>query len=586
MATIAKPKGQRELEEEQKKYVQDQGGQAGLSTGSPVGPVSSGGAPVTDQVNANPSDSNRSGLFTSFEKFKQANLPKAGALGERIGGDYTAAGDTQLQNIQDTSADYGQEVAQNTFQFGDEYLSGDTISGFRDEALGVVDTARAGEDATEQQLDDFGQLSNVEYGGPRDFSAKQKSGLERSKRRVDEIGRNLTSDSGRKQQLREHFKPTIDDYSRQASELDNLILKSDPAVQELYNAGSYIDALALDEAYSSALGNAEGLGTSVAGLHQDLKSGVRQDLTDTQSGYYGDVDKRLTDYENLYKGDGQARSYVENLIEDYQEGGALELSNDELSLLGLEEGDLLYNEFDENNLGQKEQFSRGSAIQEAEAKKLAELNALSKIAGTDAYGADLVTNQAGTFEGREFDEFGNKVDSARKRAEEALAEDIRLKGVGSHAAPSWEFGPFKGSTGAKESSYAGADLNLANKLGVDLNDPVEVDAWQNTLDKLSQYSVDDFQSKIGAGPGEEGSYIDNVTSSGGPTAASDRSFGAGRDYHPEDVNILEDASNKTRQMIEDYGLRNVVKGGAETPEEFAELSKYLAEKQRLSQGIV
>ena len=569
-------------------------GQAGPASGTTAG----GSAP--------PPPSNRSGSYTSLSKYRDANLEKAKGIGDALGNVYQGYADSTQGGITQTADQFGNQLASNSFNQGGQILTADTLGDFQGQGADIVNDARYGVDyiptadrgeeyvapeykgINQGQKDIFDTLSNVSFQGDTEFTGSQKSNIEGALDTTYDYGRALTSGDTRGEKLRSYFDPKLQaqgGYSQQGQNLDNYLLGTEGAQDELNESQQYVRDLGLDEYYEQQLDSAAVLGGDVKGLHDDLRTNVR-DVRDTVGQDYSEaVEGRLTTLEDIYGGTGEARSYVKDLLQDYKDG-VLELTELEQGILGLEEGDLLFHELTKSGiLGTGQTFSRGGAVGDTEARKLAELNALGELYSGDTYSTDIAGNKdAGSFTGQETDKtvLTKRRDEVKQNVIEELKKEIDISGTGAHAGPTWTFlGIAKGATGPVDStSQAKAKLNLANKLGVDLNNPVDVEAWEQALADFENFSSDDFEGKIGAGDGEEGDAISNVSVGGGNTISQKRAFGKSRGYHPEYTDITQDARQKTKQFIEDKGLKNYVKtiDGRDDPE-YAKLVDYLTDKE-------
>jgi hypothetical protein len=374
IGSSAQPQQQDQQQDQQSNAPQ---GGATFGGGTQASPTGAGQQPK-QQTGAGPQSSQKaagSGRFAGLQKFIRGNQGRKEGLTNQM-----------TQNIQESGQQSEQQrnLAQNQAQ--QQIQQGTNIQGYGQQDQGVdyyqnqaqqtLDSANQGQQA--QNMEQYNQLINAQYAGPADMQAMDYSGMEGVSNYQDLAGQqdtynqsiqNSLTDEGRGQLVQDIYGTG---QSRSQNYLDNLLVqKSKGEIMEAANP--YLDSGdKFQELKQQTASNAANRASELQQIRDTTRTGLSDSLSTTQSDIDTDVN---TDVQNV----GAVGDYLRDLnLENSQD-----LSTVDQELLGLKEGDIMYDSnvgdlFDYNKSfkGVDKQGGRSAFVDDADAQRAQALNAL------------------------------------------------------------------------------------------------------------------------------------------------------------------------------------------------------------------
>lgn len=335
-------------------------GAAGL-----VGEGSPGTAATSAAPGATPSSP---GNFVGIQQYLDANKSQSAKLGGQIAGKLGDVANQTQSQINDAPTQFQGIVDQSKLQGLDTAAQ---------DASQITSKAATGAPGSLSDADKrrFGQVATAQYGGPKsvegtDVYAKAQQAAAQAKQKADL----LKTEGGQGQLIKDTFKPT--NYSSGENLFDQILFGAN--AQNKKNAQAAAQPIyGFDNLLSQVAGQGNQYAKTVADQTDQARTGAQSALTQAQSARTGAVDQRLS----------TAKQSVGDLVDTItkklsRKSGPITLTPDEMQLLGVDEGQNLYNVNAQNYL--KNTFDPNKFITQNEQ---AQLSALDQLAGT--YGGEL-----------------------------------------------------------------------------------------------------------------------------------------------------------------------------------------------------
>lgn len=339
-------------EEKQKAQAQDQGAGAPAMTG---GGLSFGAGSPQAQPQQEKGTQKQGSGFVGLDQYMNAN--KGNKFGNQFTGKVQGSLDSAKQSLDQGAQNFAQASNQGAVKWND----------IGDQVKGIVDNA--GDSTTKDDASKIQQFSKAHYQGPENFlgtayGTQAQGGLQKATQQA----KALQSEGGRFALLDQYFgRPQ---YNQGQKSLDNLLVQSAPGVAaRAQNIGEQAKQFSTtaSQKYRDMDNYAAANKQATADAAQQTVNYLNQAKTDFDTG----LNSRYKDYKTS--------------TQEYNDARRNDLSDDALdaetmSLLGLKEGDSLYNTNLSSYLKDSPMASLG---QFASDQDYAKYLALSQLAGDD-----------------------------------------------------------------------------------------------------------------------------------------------------------------------------------------------------------
>ena len=343
--------------------------------GGSAAPMTSGGStPATTNKKAPKASS---GTFTNIQKYVDKNKPQAQKMAESSLGDIRKTQENVKRQQQSALQDFTTTAQASGLQNTEQQVG--QLKDYASQQAGLT-TAETPAEMTDRQFQD---IINAKYSGPRNLTETgniYQQSLEQANK-AGRVGELAQSAQGREQLLREQNTLGGRQYTRGASQLDNLLL------------GRQTDQLAQMEAAGRDIGSSRdlmsqltGQASTVAGQTAEgvaaTKNLARQEFASIANERQGQIDSRVGDViENWDKLPAHFREALS------RPDGTVDISKVEAATLGVQSGEGLYQLSGEDLFGTAEDpavvAERARLISQGEQGNLSRLQALSNLAQTD-----------------------------------------------------------------------------------------------------------------------------------------------------------------------------------------------------------
>lgn len=339
-------------EEKQKAQVQDQGAGAPAMTG---GGLSFGAGSPQAQPQQEKGTQKQGSGFVGLDQYMNAN--KGNKFGNQFTGKVQGSVDAAKQTLNQNADAFSNASNQGATKWND----------VQDQVKGIVDSA--GDSTTKDDASKVQGLANAKYQGPENFlgtayGTQAQGGVQKAAQQA----KALQSEGGRFALLDQYFgRPQ---YNQGQKSLDNLLVQSAPGVAaRAQNIGTQAKQVSAQAAQKNQ--ELDNLAAANKQATDDAAKQTRDYLGQARTGFETDLNTRYSDYTSANDDYNIAR--LSDVADDAFDA-------DTMSLLGLNEGDTLYN----TNLASYFQDSPNASLGEfASDQDYAKYLALSQLAGDD-----------------------------------------------------------------------------------------------------------------------------------------------------------------------------------------------------------
>ncbi|CAB4200078.1 hypothetical protein UFOVP1351_23 [uncultured Caudovirales phage] len=355
---------QRRMQQEGQQGPQVASGASGVITGAQAQPTGMGASAAKGPA--------KSGAFTNLNSYIQANKPQAASLARNVADNVAKQADKAKESVTGLQGQFQQQaqaggVARNQNLVNEAVTNPNAV---------LQDQAKAAQ---------FKQMRDAEYKGPSSLQDVQGyTDTRNAYTNANQALENTKSEAGRFSLVQQQFaKPS---YSRGQQRLDQLLLQNSPEARQSFAdvQGRYtglMDQLTGAEKSAGELAAARKAETEAARTDVQTALGQFDDpntSVNEAAGAFGnmqtDLQKRTADYKQ------QQQSLYDRAQAQIKEGKGFDA--DVMDLLGLKEGDNLYNV----DLGALNPTFNPDAINEqsvATSEDYGRYKALSELAGID-----------------------------------------------------------------------------------------------------------------------------------------------------------------------------------------------------------
>ena len=343
--------------------------------GGSAAPMTSGGStPATTNKKAPKASS---GTFTNIQKYVDKNKPQAQKMAESSLEGIRKTQENVKRQQQSALQDFTTTAQASGLQNTEQQVG--QLRDYASQQAGLT-TAETPAQMTDRQFQD---IINAKYSGPRNLTETgniYQQSLEQANK-AGRVGELAQSAQGREQLLREQNTRGGKQYTRGASQLDNLLLgRQTEQLGQMEAAGREIGSSR--DLMSQLTGQASAVAGQTAEGVMATKNLARQEFASIANERQGQIDSRVGDViENWDKLPAHFREALS------RPDGTVDISKVEAATLGVQSGEGLYNLSGEDLFGTAEDpavvAERARLISQSEQGNLSRLQALSNLAQTD-----------------------------------------------------------------------------------------------------------------------------------------------------------------------------------------------------------
>lgn len=339
-------------EEKQKAQAQDPGAGAPAMTG---GGLSFGAGSPQAQPQQEKGTQKQGSGFVGLDQYMNAN--KGNKFGNQFTGKVQGSVDTAKQTLNQSADAFSNASNQGATKWND-------VQG---QVKGIVDNA--GDATTKEDAAKVKGFQEAKYQGPENFmGTAYGTQAQGSVQKASQQAKALQSEGGRFALLDQYFgRPQ---YNMGQKSLDNLLVQSAPGVAaRAQNIGTQAKQVSAQAAQKNQ--ELDNLAAANRQATADTAKQTQDYLGQARTGFETDLNKRYSDYTSA--NDAYKNARMSDVADDAFDA-------DTMSLLGLNEGDTLYN----TNLASYFQDSPNASLGEfASDQDYAKYLALSQLAGDD-----------------------------------------------------------------------------------------------------------------------------------------------------------------------------------------------------------
>lgn len=306
--------------------------------------------------------------FSNIQNILSAN--QGNKLGSAVGGGVQAVSKEAQQGLQNSQQDFQNQTQQGLTNLGNEKTIEQNV-------------LQNPTNATDQDVANFATYRGGQYGGPTTLSNADQ--LHNKAQEAEQLGQAGQTQAGRLGLL-QRFASGGNQYSSGQQNLDNLLL-GQSANNNL--AAARRTTFGLGNKVNQAAQNAQNTAQTVQGQYQNFANQTNQDIQNQQNPVMAQLSTAATSAQAAK--DARAAQIQQEL----QSGN---ISTDDAKLLGLQAGQDIGN-LDLNRFLTVDP-TKANAQNVANAQQTAQLNALARLGGQNAFNAN--PDQAGTFGNNQF----------------------------------------------------------------------------------------------------------------------------------------------------------------------------------------
>ena len=345
------------------------------TTGPQSGVVGQDAASAAPQggPTSNTQTPDRPGNFVGLQDYLNANKSQSSKLGDQVAGQVGSTIEGARQDVADLNPKFNQMADAGQIS---------NIGGASQEAKNIASTAAgipAGQGLGADQTQRFGEIANAQYKGPNSLIETELYQPTYNKVKDAQNYSTLSKDeSGSQQLLKDIYKTPS--YGAGENLFDSYLLNSQENRAKL--AASRSDASNLDNDFAAANESAAAYAAQQKALAESTKQTAQQALTQTQTERNAQVQAELDAINKNWR--SEYDKYL-NLLKNSNDGANLNLSPEEAQVLGVAEGQKIYNLLNPAAGNTPEQYL---SLQAFDPNKViskdqqAQLAALDELAGT------------------------------------------------------------------------------------------------------------------------------------------------------------------------------------------------------------